>query len=1043
MKLVSVIVRSTNRIYLKDAIESISNQTYKNIEIIIVDASGTGEIGNRELESNRKIEVVCTGESLIRPKAANAGLLAAKGDELVFLDDDDIFYESHIEKLIGARSEYPEKLAAYSDVEVIGKDLKKIIVYGCEWSKNRLLLANYIPINSVLFSRKILDFGCAFDENLYILEDWDWWLQVANYTSFNHIPGVSACYRYELGESNHSRLYKEWRFILYKKWIGILGVDRFIEESFEWAQQADSMRQEKSLLLDEAKQRDIYIDTLRHCIGSLETERDSNRQEKSLLLDEAKQRDIYIDTLHHRIGSLATERDSMLQSWSWRVTQPLRNASRAARLARKLSRRINRQSLWRALQLARQGNWRGLHHRMRRLLVTETVEQIAVVSSDQNITSDWSTLSTCIIDNTPSFECHLPVTIIVPVYNGWEHLPAFFNSLLQNTTEPYVLLVINDASPDERVVPFLLKQQERFPQMSLLTNTSNLGFVRSVNRGMQEANDDVVLLNTDTIVPSYWLERLLEPLYDEKVASVTPFTNAGTICSFPRTLEDNAPIYGLSVDSIDMAFKRLVYQSIDIPTAVGFCMAISRRALNHVGYFDAEAFGRGYGEENDWCMRAANSGYRHVLCPNLYVYHAHGGSFLPAEKQDLLASNLRILDQRYPDYGNFVQAHIQKNPAQFYREAARLLLMLRPENRPALVIDHNRGGGANHFRSRFVQKCLDDSRAVCVYAEDYLLGIRQITCHADGDSLSLNVPDLDAFSEFMRKFSFDEVYYNSLVFASDPLATVDRLRHLPEQTRFIVNMHDFYPLCPSYTLLDDQDNFCGVPDEDRCKVCIRRHSAIFPNAPRDIVVWRNHWRELLERANSIRCFSVDSAQHMKRAYPECSEKIFVFQHDTSYFKPVPLSPAFDGPLHIGIIGGINKQKGAKILQNFASYVEKHQLPCQITLVGEIDPDYKLPDLVTVTGRYTSDDLPQIIIETGIQIVWFPSIWPETFSYVTAECMAMDLPITAFDIGAPAERLKTYHKSFIHNSKLPEDLYLDFTTFRERLLDYPIISKTNV
>ena len=1005
MKLVSVIVRSTNRIFLEEAIQSIQNQSYRNIEIIIVDASGTGEIGARQFNTTRNINIVCTGESLIRPKAANAGLLAAKGDELIFLDDDDVFYEHHIAKLIDARYRYPENLAAYSDVEVVGTDSERLFTYNHEWSKSKLFLANYIPINSVLFSSKVLGFGCIFDEKLPILEDWDWWLQVASYTSFTHVKGTSACYRYGLGESDHSRLYKNWRFVLYKKWIDIIGVDGFIDNSFEWAQQADSIRQERSFLVDEAKQRDTYI-----------------------------------DTLHLQIASLEADRDSIRQSRSWRLTIPLRIAGRVVRLTRKLPRQVNRQKLQRALQLARQGNWRGLHHRINRLLSAEQVEQ--TYASDAGIDKHikWPDLSAYILDNTQPFKSQHDVTIIVPVYNAFEHLHAFFDSLFLNTTGQYALLVINDASPDSRVAPFLVKQQERFPSMSLLTNSNNQGFVKTVNRGMQKANGDVVLLNTDTIVPSYWLERLLQPLRKKEIASVTPFTNAGTICSFPLTLEDNTPIYGLSVDSIDTAFKRLVGQSIEIPTAVGFCMAISRRSLDHVGYFDAEAFGRGYGEENDWCMRATQSGYHHALCTNLYVHHAHGGSFLPEEKQDLLASNLKLLGQRYPDYGNLVQSHIQKDPARPYRETARFLLMLRPENKPVLVIDHDRGGGANHFRYRMVQKWLKEGRAVCVYTEDYLSGLRQMTCYADGDSLSIDMTDTSHFSDFLNKIIFDEAYYNSLVFAPDPLLTVDILRGIKESTRVTINVHDFYPICPSYTLLNDHDEFCGIPDVAHCKVCIKQHRDIFPNAQRDIDVWRSHWRDLLERADAVRCFSDDSARLVERAYPWFREKIIVASHDTNYFNPEFISPLLDGTIHIGIIGAINKQKGAKVIQDFSCYVERHNLPCQITLIGEIDPAYKLSSIVRITGRYTSDDLPKIIAENGVQIIWFPAIWPETFSYVTSECIAMDLPITAFDIGAPAERLKKYHKSFIHRSKAPEHLYEDFTKFRNRLL---ASSKTNV
>lgn len=998
MKLVSVIVRSTNRQVLGEAIQSIENQTYKNVEIIIVDATGTGEINDKNFNTTRNINIICTGEQLNRPKAANIGISSAKGDELIFLDEDDIFYEQHISKLIDARKKNPENLAAYSDVEVIGSNQERILVYDNEWSRSKLYLSNYIPINSVLFSNEILNFGCTFDDSLLLLEDWDWWLQVANHTSFTHVEGISACYRYGLGESNHSEMYKKWRFSVCKKWMNISGIEEIIDHSFDWAEQLDSITHEKFLLTNEVAQRDEYIDILRLQISAMEA-----------------------------------SHNSMITSRSWRITKPLRSLNRLIRSAHKITHKFSIMRLKRVIQLARQGQFISLYHKINRII---SDNQDNEYNNHYDVTEkniEWSKLSSLILRNEQQFIAHHDVTIIVPVYNAFEYLQAFFDSLLMNTTSPYTLLVIDDASPDKRVAPFLAEQLKRFSSMLLLTNSSNQGFVKTVNTGMKQAKGNIILLNTDTIVPSLWLERLLYPLNNKEIASVTPFTNAGTICSFPATLKDNAPIYGLSVDAIDAVFKHIFIQPLEIPTAVGFCMAISRNALDQVGYFDAETFGRGYGEENDWCMRANQLGYHHVLCTNLYVHHAHGGSFLPEDKQELLASNLKIIEQRYPNYGNLVQSYIQIDPSKFYRESARILLMLRNENKPVLVIDHDRGGGANHYRYRAVQKWLKEGRTVCVYIEDYLTGLRQMRCYKGEDYIYIHMKDNHDLIDFLQKTRFEEVHYNSLVFSLDPISNVDIISDIKEPTSLTINVHDFFPVCPSYTLLNYQDEYCGIPDIAHCRSCIKKHCDIYPNAKKDIDIWRSHWQHLLQRSEIIRCFSESSAQLIERAYPEIKNKIITIPHDTNYFKPELNLPSLENDLHIGIIGSINKQKGAKIIQDFSNYIKNNNIPCKITLIGEIDTNYKLPSIVNVTGEYSHDDLPRIIEEYGVQIIWFPAIWPETFSYVTSECIAMDLPITAFDIGAPAERLKKYHKSFIHRSKNPDRLYDDFLKFRIRLL----------
>ena len=226
--------------------------------------------------------------------------------------------------------------------------------------------------------------------------------------------------------------------------------------------------------------------------------------------------------------------------------------------------------------------------------------------------------------------------IIIPVYNGTEFLPRLFASILRNTNSPYRLIIIDDASPDPSVWPYLQKIAEEFSSAALIRNSENLGFVSTCNRGISLTRNHFVVLNTDVEVPPAWLQRLMSPIFaDANVASVTPFSNAATICSFPKFVEDNVLLDGWSLDAIDQLFAHLVPIPIDIPTGVGFCMAFNRRVVEEIGAFDDDAFKGGYGEENDWCMRASARGYVHRMATNLFVYHKHGGSFLGERRSRL------------------------------------------------------------------------------------------------------------------------------------------------------------------------------------------------------------------------------------------------------------------------------------------------------------------------------------------------------------------------------------------------------------------------
>lgn len=267
------------------------------------------------------------------------------------------------------------------------------------------------------------------------------------------------------------------------------------------------------------------------------------------------------------------------------------------------------------------------------------------------------------------------IDIVIPVYNAYEFLLRCLDRLYCNTTLPYRLILVDDASPDMRVRDHLrnLQQQEHpaaLREICIIENEKNIGFVQSVNKGIARGKNHVVLLNTDTEVPYRWLERLIKPILDNpRTASVTPFSNSAEICSFPEPFQDNAFIEGLTLEELDHIFLLCAGVEIEIPTGVGFCMALNRDCLVKIGLFDP-VYGKGYGEENDWCCRALAAGYHHVMATNLFVYHQHGISFL---RQDMsrevqIARNLQIVTSRYPDYLERVHEFVRRDPAKRIRQ---------------------------------------------------------------------------------------------------------------------------------------------------------------------------------------------------------------------------------------------------------------------------------------------------------------------------------------------------------------------------------------
>jgi GT2 family glycosyltransferase len=259
--------------------------------------------------------------------------------------------------------------------------------------------------------------------------------------------------------------------------------------------------------------------------------------------------------------------------------------------------------------------------------------------------------------------------VIVPIYNAAAMVADALRSLSRTLQSGDHVILIDDASTDPAIAGLMdgFKASAAF-EVSTLRNERNLGFVRTVNRGMALSARDVVLLNSDTVVTPGWLARIIEAAAsDARIATVTPFSNNAEICSFPQFCKPNP-----EPDDAD-ALARVLASGPgsypDLPTAVGFCMFIRRAALVQLGDFDAATFGRGYGEENDFCLRAAAHGWRNVLCDRAYVVHRGGASFaLTGERPG--GEALSRLIARYPRYNAQVAEFIHADPLAPLRAAA-------------------------------------------------------------------------------------------------------------------------------------------------------------------------------------------------------------------------------------------------------------------------------------------------------------------------------------------------------------------------------------
>ena len=607
-----------------------------------------------------------------------------------------------------------------------------------------------------------------------------------------------------------------------------------------------------------------------------------------------------------------------------------------------------------------------------------------------------------------------PVDVIVPVYRGLADTQLCIESVrASRCATPWRLVILNDASPEPQLTAYLREVSGRDSRIVLLENEENLGFVGTVNRGMAlSAEHDVLLLNSDTEVANDWLDRLRHAAYsDARVASVTPFSNNATICSYPRFCEPNDLPPGCDTASLDALFaatnRGLV---VDVPTGVGFCMYIRRDCLDAIGLFDVKNFGKGYGEENDFCRRAAGAGWRNLHSLDTFVLHTGGVSFGDS-KSTREREAVEKLRRIHPSYDGVVHSFVAADPARIARLAVDIA-RVRARNLPAvLAVQHDRAGGtlrhvaelAAHLRERAVFFSLTPVPGNAARLE--------LVEPGSAFRLEFALPgEWESLLDALRALGIVHLHYHHL------LGHREEVFRLGEQlgVRWDFTAHDFYSMCPNISLTDNTDRYCGERGDGACKRCLA-------GAPAAGGVPTENWRErhgsFLTQARHVLAPSNDAARRYARMWPAADVRVAPHTDLASLADmpvPAPAARQRGAPLKIAVIGAISRIKGADVLEEVAMLAATAGVALEFHLLGFAYRELKKQPsaALTVHGAYDEGELPKLLAWLKPDLVWFPALWPETYSYTLSAALAAGLPVVAPDIGSFPERLSARRWSWV-------------------------------
>jgi GT2 family glycosyltransferase len=603
------------------------------------------------------------------------------------------------------------------------------------------------------------------------------------------------------------------------------------------------------------------------------------------------------------------------------------------------------------------------------------------------------------------------VVVVLPVHGGIEMVGSLLARLEADvSSHPFRVVIVDDASPEPGMLPMLRAIRTRHPQrFELIECAENAGFVAAVNLGLARAtalDAHAVILNSDALPPPGWLDRLLAPIQrDATIASVTPFSNDAEILSVPRASHRMSLEVGVG-DRIDEAARRFRPDraEIPVPVGIGFCMAMNRDFLRQIPVFDA-AFGRGYGEEVDWCRKASALGGRHVGLASLFVHHIGGASFGSAEKQARVARNNALVARRHPAHDSEVQRFLEEDPA-FDHRFALALAQAGAETDVAvpIIVAHSLGGGTERWlRNTIRDRALAGAATVVLRVGGPSRW--RIELHRPEATLTALVGDDHTAAEALSFLDRRRVVYSCGVGVSDPGALVRLMSSLadgPGQSAEVL-FHDFFPVSPNYTLLGPSGVFEGVPAVSDTFEANGWPGVPGASGPMTHAEWRTLWGRFLEQAVRLRVFSEDSARHVRLAYPAVVDRIEVQPHHIGA-SPAPVAAPPEGRRVIGVLGDLNRAKGAEVLQDLSVWLSRDPRGPRIAHIGNLDPSYRLARGHVVHGSYRLDELNRLVERHGIGCWLMPSVWPETFSFTTHEMLATGLPVFCFPLGAQAETI---------------------------------------
>lgn len=341
----------------------------------------------------------------------------------------------------------------------------------------------------------------------------------------------------------------------------------------------------------------------------------------------------------------------------------------------------------------------------------------------------------------------------------------------------------------------------------------------------------------------------------------------------------------------------------------------------------------------------------------------------------------------------------------------------------AIIMTNVHGGGTpRHAYEMAAEWSRQGVQVLFVYANDRLV---KVFFYEDGNAYeTIRFFDYDGkrLVLLLKEYHVELIHVEHLLDAESYMLSI----HKELQVPLVVTLHDYYFVCPFIQLTNENDIYCEEKGDKSCNECLARrgfYSATLEKQVKDIKEWRENWLSFLQEASLIIVPSKDMEQRIRKYFPLSSIQMR---------ENPELISAESSDIHVGLIGGLSKAKGAEVIKEVLSMASQKKSPIHFTLFGTLSDVQLTTDekrYITILGPYKEQEVYSMISSHQINYFWFPGVLPETYSYTLSIPIRLRIPCLSSDIGAIASRIQSHRWGETYPWNAQADKILD------KLLDF--------